>query len=229
MPIDHEQKLKGSSDSFLDGFESRLSLWVPQLEPQKIELLRVYLGELLRFNRRLNLISPSTIRRADTVHILDAVRAWSLVEPGISKGSVVFDFGSGNGLPGMVAAILSPDLVLRLVDRDQRKVEFLKHVGSALGLKNIVCSCESLQDLEDRSVTFGISRGFASVSNSLLQCRRLFVSGGEFYMLKGEGWSRELAEVQPQIFSDWSVEMVGQYRLPDSAADYVVLKAKRLR
>ncbi len=216
-----------SSDSLLNGFSSRFAEWAPALTSEQVDQLKRYLGELLRFNKKLNLISPGTSQRADTVHILDAVRAWSLVAPHIPKGQTVHDFGSGNGLPGMVAAVLSPDLVLRLVDRDQRKMEFLKHVGSMLGLKNVIFSCQSLQDLEDESVNFAISRGFASVSNSLIQSRRLFTGGGVFYMMKGEGWSRELVEVQPQIFRDWSAEMLGQYGLPESPAEYVVLQARR--
>jgi 16S rRNA (guanine527-N7)-methyltransferase len=217
-----------ASESVLDGFESRFQVWAPTLGFDQIRLLRSYLSELLRFNKKLNLISPATAQRADTVHILDAVRAWTLVAPHIPSGQTVHDFGSGNGLPGIVAAILAPDLVFRLVDRDQRKVEFLKHVGAALGLKNVVFCCQSLQDLGDGSVDFAISRGFASVANSLIQSRRLFSSGGVFYMMKGEGWSRELAEVQPQVFRDWSVEMLGEYELPESPAGYVLLKAKRL-
>ncbi len=188
----------------------------------------MYLSELLRFNKSLNLISASTVGRADVVHILDAARAWSLVGPCIPANSLVYDFGSGNGLPGIVAAILAPGVIFRLVDRDQRKVEFLKHVVAALALNNVSVIREDLREIRDRSVKFGISRGLASVANSLLQGRRMFESGGQFFMLKGEGWARELAEVQPQIFSDWSVEMMGQYRLPDSAADFVVLRGTRL-
>ena len=230
MPKDYDKNLNPSEspDSLLLDFGTRFSGWAPSLTATQIDLLHNYLAELLRFNKKLNLISPATALRADTVHILDAVRAWASVAPHIPAGQTVHDFGSGNGLPGMVAAILSPNLVLRLVDRDQRKMEFLKHVGSTLGLKNLVFSCQSLQDLEDGSVNFAISRGFASISNSLIQTRRLFVKEGVFFMMKGEGWSRELAEVQPQVFSGWSVEMLGEYELPDSPAEYVLLKARRL-
>jgi 16S rRNA G527 N7-methylase RsmG len=85
-----------------------------------------------------------------------------------------------------------------------------------------------LKELPDSSVQFAISRGFASVSISMILSRRKFAVGGRFFMLKGEGWSRELAEVRPQLFGLWSAEMIGQYNLPDSVAEYVVIAAEKI-
>jgi 16S rRNA (guanine527-N7)-methyltransferase len=183
---------------------------------------------LLRFNKRLNLISSATVAKADAVHILDAVRAWKLIEQHIPTGSVVYDFGTGNGLPGLLSAALSPDRQFRLVDRDQRKMEFCKHLGSTLKLSNVAYLCMDLKDVPESAVQFAISRGFASVSRAMIVSRRQLAVGGRFFMLKGEGWSRELAEVQPQLFGLWRAEMVGQYYLPDSVAEYVVIAAEKI-
>jgi len=206
----------------------RLSLWAPHLSAEQISSCKIYLAELLRFNKRLNLISSSTVQKADAVHILDVVRAWKLIEPFIPPGSVVHDMGSGNGLPGLLAAALSPNRQFRLVDRDQRKMEFCKHLGATLMLTNVSYLCMDLKEIEESSVQFAISRGFASVSASMLAARRQFALGGRFFMMKGEGWSRELAEVQPQLFSLWRAEMVGQYALPDSVTEYVVISADKI-
>lgn len=206
----------------------RLNKWASHLSEEQLSACKVYLAELLRFNKRLNLISASTVSKADAVHILDAIRAWKLISVHIPAGSIVHDFGTGNGLPGLLAAALSPDRQFRLVDRDSRKIEFCKHVGATLKLKNVSYLCADLKELEEGSVQFAISRGFASVSSSMILARRQMAVGGRFFMLKGEGWSRELAEVQPQLFGQWRAEMIGQYSLPDSAADYVVLCAEKI-
>ena len=84
--------------------------------------------------------------KADAVHILDAIRAWKLIEQHIPPGSVVYDFGTGNGLPGLLSAALSPDRQFRLVDRDQRKMEFCKHLGSTLKLSNVAYLCMDIKD-----------------------------------------------------------------------------------
>ncbi len=206
----------------------KLKEWASHLTEEQISLSKSYLAELLRFNKRLNLISSATVAKADAVHILDVIRAWKLIEPLIPKGSVVYDFGTGNGLPGLLSAALSPDRQFRLIDRDQRKMEFCKHVGATLKLKNVTYLCSDLKEIGPGSIQFAISRGFASVSSSLIQSRRAFAIGGRFFMMKGEGWSRELAELQPQLFSLWRATMIGQYTLPDSVAEYVVLAADKI-
>ncbi len=206
----------------------RLREWAPYLTENQIESCKVYLSQLLRFNRRLNLISSATVAKADAVHILDAIRAWRLIEPHIPAGSVVYDFGTGNGLPGLLSAALSPDRQFRLVDRDQRKMEFCKHLGSTLKLSNVDYLCMDLKDVPEASVQFAISRGFASVSKAMIVSRRQLAVGGRFFMLKGEGWSRELAEVQPQLFGMWRAQMIGQYSLPESVAEYVVIVAEKI-
>ncbi len=174
------------------------------------------------------MISSATVAKADAVHILDAVLAWKMIESHVPPGSVVYDFGTGNGLPGLLAASLSPDRQFRLVDRDQRKMEFCKHLGTTLKLTNVSYLCMDIEDIEESSVRFAVSRGFASVNSSMLIARRKFAVGGRFFMLKGEGWSRELAEVQPQLFGFWRAEMIGQYSLPDSVAEYVIFAAEKI-
>lgn len=206
---------------------SKFIQWDPSLGEEKATMLKTYMAELFKFNRKLNLVSTSSLAKADSVHFMDCVLAWKLVAPRLPKGSMVYDLGAGNGLPGLVLAILSPEIKVNLVDRDQRKLEFCKHVGATLGLKNVVFSCVDVDKIPDESVHYAISRGFAPVSKGLLLTRKAMAKDGLFFMMKGEGWAREVAEIPTQIFGFWRVEMIGQYRVPDSRADYVIIEAKR--
>lgn len=206
---------------------SRFAEWAPDLGPEKLALLRAFLAELFKFNKKLNLISSLTASKADSVHVMDAVNSWKIVAPRLRAGSVVHDLGSGNGIPGLIYSILAPDIKFVMVDRDQRKLEFCKHVGSALGLKNANFSSADIDTMPEDSIDIAVSRGFAPVSKSLLLTRKIIKKGGRFYMLKGEGWAREVAEIPTQIFGFWQVEMIGQYQVPDSRADYVVIESKR--
>lgn len=207
---------------------SRLAGWAPHLSEKQLEMARAYMTELLFFNRRLNLISAQTVVRVDAAHILDSIRAWALVEPRVRPGQVVHDFGSGNGLPGLLCAALAPEHRFRLIDRDERKMEFCKHVVSKLGLKNVVVSCEDVTKLPKESIEIGISRGFASITKSLLLTRSQFKVGGVFFMMKGEGWATELSEVPSAVFGAWKTEMIGQYDLPETPAEFVVIRAEKL-
>ncbi len=205
----------------------RLKTWAPDLSTAQLDKCEIYIRELLRFNKTLNLISPSTALRVDAVHIVDVIRAWALVGPRIPVGSLVHDFGTGNGLPGLLFAALAPDRTFKLLDRDQRKLEFCKHVIAELKLTNVTVRNVDIVDLPDASVQVAVSRGFASVLKSMTT-KALFPVGGRFFMMKGESWAHELTELPPAAFRSWKPEMIGQYALPDSPADFVVLQCTKI-
>jgi 16S rRNA (guanine527-N7)-methyltransferase len=96
--------------------------------------LEAYLDELDRWSSHLNLTSiPRTqmwSRNVVEVETLLEVAAPTL-------GSSVVDIGSGGGVPGIVIAILRPDLSVTLLDSDRRKTGFLIHVAGVLGLPRV--------------------------------------------------------------------------------------------
>lgn len=87
--------------------------------------------ELLRaWTERVNLIGPEA-RRNLRDHIDEAREAGQLLRP---TGNCL-DFGSGGGLPAIPIAIDFPDARFTLVEADQKKWAFLKHVGRECALK----------------------------------------------------------------------------------------------
>ncbi len=85
--------------------------------------LERYKRLLLAWNEKINLIGPEARANLDE-HIDEALAAARLLEP---SGDVL-DFGSGGGLPAIPMAIVSPDARFHLVEADQKKWAFLKHV-----------------------------------------------------------------------------------------------------
>src|SRR5438477_8863387 len=86
--------------------------------------LEIYKKELLKWSERVNLIGPEVRENLDA-HIDEALIAAELLKP---SGDVL-DFGSGGGLPAIPMAIASPAARFRLVEADQKKWAFLKHVA----------------------------------------------------------------------------------------------------
>lgn len=91
--------------------------------------LEHYKRLLLAWNEKINLIGPEAREHIDD-HIGEAVAAAELVRP---TGNVL-DFGSGGGLPAIPMAIVSPEARFHLVEVDQKKWAFLKHVVRECGL-----------------------------------------------------------------------------------------------
>lgn len=200
----------------------RIPQWFPKLDPKVLESLRLYHAELLKFNSKVNLISRNTERDADEVHFADCILAFQ----GMAKanlGNDVMDMGSGNGLPGLLFAILNPSCTYRLVEGDSRKCEFLKHAAHMLNLENVEVMNLRLESLKDLPQSVAMSRGFAAVSKTCLLLNKVFPVGGRFYHLKGNNWSSEIAEIPSQLISVWAPELVCEYSLPVSQARRAVV------
>lgn len=91
--------------------------------------LGLYRTELLKWTAKVNLVGPEAREHLDE-HIAEAVVAAEVLGP---RGEVL-DFGSGGGLPAIPMAIVSPEARFHLVEADQKKWAFLKHVVRECGL-----------------------------------------------------------------------------------------------
>ncbi len=195
----------------------RLPEWYPDTPSQVMELLKTYHSELLKFNLRLNLVARTTEREADEVHFADCLQACQLITKTGLQGTV-HDVGSGNGLPGIILGILNPNVAIHLIESDNRKCEFLKHTINAMQMKNVKVMSVRLESLKNANLTIGVTRGFASLSKTMLACNKIFSKGGRFFHLKGAAWSREIAQIPSQIMSVWTPHLLGEYSLPTSQA-----------
>ena len=136
----------------------RIEEWFgDQIDPEQMAKLKMYWDGLIQYNRKINLISDNTIKAADEIHFADSIIAFNGFKE-VKNGDTVFDIGSGNGFPGLVFAILDPDTQYNLVDKDMRKVEFLKIMVSKLGLSNCDAIHTLVEDLPDESIHCAISR-----------------------------------------------------------------------
>src|SRR3954469_13124540 len=91
------------------------------------ERLDIYADLLRKWQRSINLVGPRTVGDLWNRHFLDSAQLLPLMPPGVS---VLVDFGSGAGFPGLVLAILGVKQV-HLIESDQRKATFLREVARA--------------------------------------------------------------------------------------------------
>jgi 16S rRNA (guanine527-N7)-methyltransferase len=110
--------------------------------------LDAYLDELERWSARLNLTSIPRDRMWSR-NVVEVEELLAVAAP--ASGSTVADVGSGGGVPGIVIAILRPDLSVTLIDSDQRKAGFLIHVAGLLGLSGVVVEAIRVEDAGRRT------------------------------------------------------------------------------
>jgi len=93
------------------------------------ERLNIYVDCLLQWNRTVNLISAGDAGDVWSRHIADGVAVGEMLS---AHPGLIADLGSGAGIPGLVAAIVSNRPVC-LVEADQRKCAFLLEAGRRTG------------------------------------------------------------------------------------------------
>lgn len=102
------------------------------LAPRDVAALSRYLDLLADWNPRVNLTGART--PAQRVAILVAPVA--PVAPLLEEGRLI-DVGSGNGSPGLVLALLRPDLSAILLEPRQRRWAFLREAARAVGRADV--------------------------------------------------------------------------------------------
>lgn len=206
----------------------RIDEWFPDLSPDLRTRLKTYHEELIKFNRTVNLISPKTLFVADALHFADSILASQVIYKANPKIDKIFDLGSGNGFPGMVFALLYPQVQVVLIESDIKKVEFLKHLASMLRVGNCTVEHKTVESLAENSMQYVMARGFNSISKSILVARKGVAKGGAFYHLKSEEWGIEVGEIPTQLCSIWSPSLVGEYKLPIGAIKFSVVKTDKI-
>lgn len=206
----------------------RLETWFPDLNPELQKQFKTYHEELIKFNKSLTLVPPKTIPFADALHFSDCILASRVIMKSNPKITEIYDLGSGNGFPGLVFAMLNPQVKVHLIDVDQKKCEFLKHIIASAHVRNANVLNQKVEDMKDASMQFAITRGVASISKVIMTTRKSIPKGGVIYHLKGEQWGMEVSEIPIQLCSMWSPGLVGEYNLPIGEIKFSVIKTDKI-
>jgi 16S rRNA (guanine527-N7)-methyltransferase len=107
-------------------------------------LLERHLDELETWNRRLNLTAVPR-DHAWQRHVEESLAVLEAMTP--AAGWRVVDIGAGGGIPGLVVAVMRPDLAVTLVEADRRKAGFLVHVAGLLDLDNVTIAARRAEEM----------------------------------------------------------------------------------
>ena len=152
--------------------------------------LKIYHDLLIKWQKRLNLISTKTIENIWERHILDCAQLYSFLPNG---PCCILDVGSGAGLPGIIVSILT-DHKVHLVESDQRKCAFLRTVTSRLNL-NATIHEKRMEKMQTLIPDIIIARAFAPVPRLLKLTEKQHHPKLRFLLLKGKDVDSELINI----------------------------------
>jgi 16S rRNA (guanine527-N7)-methyltransferase len=135
------------------------------------------------------LIGPRETSRLWDRHILNCAGLAELLTP----GEHVVDIGSGAGLPGIVLALLRPDVTVELVEPLLRRATFLTEAIDELGLGNVTVRRARAEELAGTvSADVVTARAVAPLDRLGAWTLPLLGAGGRLLALKGEQAAAEL-------------------------------------
>ena len=164
-----------------------LSLATLGIPAERILPVARYLDLLAAWNQKTNLTGATSARERVRVLVADAWRASPVVRPG-----TVIDIGSGNGSPGLVLALLRPDLQVTLLEPRARRWAFLREAAREGGRGDVVverCRCEQYGGAPAQTVTVrAVGLGVGTMG-------RLVRPGGDLLVFGGN-----VAAEEPMVF-----------------------------
>ena len=200
----------------------------PNLADDIISNLRIYHLELLRVNQSLDLIPNINDRDADLVHFYDSIKATEFIVKDNPTVTEIYDFGSGNGFPGIVIAIMNPSIKVNIVEADVRKADFLKLIATRVQLSNLNILNTKAESLSFKAPAVVVSRGLSNLARTLLLGSKVLQKGSILYSLKSDDWFSELSILPSQISSTWNNDMAFECELPETLGIRVVIKSVKI-
>ncbi len=135
------------------------------------------------------------------------------------KGSLA-DVGSGAGLPGLVIALVKPELRVTLIEPLQRRVEFLFEVIDQLGLKVEVIRGKS--EVIKGQYDFVTARAVAPLGRLIESTWHLIRPNGALLAMKGESAAAEIEAADLKMAAKVELHEIKMADLPVSRVVEVV-------
>ena len=154
---------------------------------QSIDKLIMFTEELLKVNKRYNLISKSTEKLIWSRHILDSAQLTKYID--FKQGSLA-DLGSGAGFPGIVLAIYNQNFNfhVKLYEKSTVKRDFLDEMIGKLKIKVTLFSNVFDGKIESDYI---VSRAFKKLDKIIQVSREIAKKPHKLIILKGKNAQEE--------------------------------------
>jgi 16S rRNA (guanine527-N7)-methyltransferase len=203
------------------------------LQRRAIELPGDQMAQIDRFrellwdwNTKLNLTRHTTYETFVSRDIVDSCELAKLLAP----REEILDVGSGGGVPGVLLAIVRPDLEVTLCDSTQKKARVLASIVKELGLPAAVHHCRAEQLLEDLRFDSVVARAVGPLWKILKWFEPHWASIGRLLLVKGPRWVEERADAKERgLLKRLELRRAAVYPLENTSSESIVLQVTHRR
>jgi 16S rRNA (guanine527-N7)-methyltransferase len=173
------------------------------LAPEMAERLRLYADQLRLWQRKTNLVAPSTLDNLWDRHFYDSWQILAALPQQPSRP--VVDLGSGGGFPGLVMAVAGVGDV-HLVEANHRKAGFLQYVAAQMGVP-VTVHAMRIEDVKLRALAPAAAitaRACAALEQLLAWAHPLVDPDTQLVFLKGQSWRSEIVAAEANWSFAWN-------------------------
>jgi 16S rRNA (guanine527-N7)-methyltransferase len=198
------------------------ALGLTPVSRETVERLDRFVELLLDWQRRINLIAPSTEPVLWTRHIADSLQLLALAP----EAGVWADLGSGGGFPGLVIACALADrsgALVHLVESNGKKAAFLREAVRATEAPAFVHGFRVADFVEEapENIEIVTARALAPLPELLESAYPLLKKGAVGLFPKGQGAEAELTEAA----KCWSIQETLAASRTDPKARIIVVRS----
>lgn len=139
-----------------------------RLSDQQADVFLVYLVELEKWNRKINLTAIRNEQDIVIKHFLDSLSYLNGFVP--APALRLLDMGAGAGFPAVPIKIAHPELSVTMVESVHKKASFLRHIVRTLKLTEVVVADKRTDELpasHHRTYDVVTARAFADMKAAI--------------------------------------------------------------
>jgi 16S rRNA (guanine527-N7)-methyltransferase len=192
-----------------------------EIPAEQVQRLDRYCRLLWDWNEKLNLTRHTDYEKFVSRDLKDTLELARLLK----TGEEVLDVGTGGGVPGVVLAILRPDLRVSLCDSVGKKVKVVEQMVADLGMEVPVYPVRGEELLEDMRFDALVVRAVGPLWKLLTWFKPNWNSMRRLLVIKGPKWTEELDEAKRRgLFRDLQLKAAAEYPLAGTESSSVILK-----
>ena len=209
------------NDADLEELQAALQRYGLSVPESQVPLLQAYCRGLWEWNERLNLTRHTDWDKFVSRDLLDTIHLAEQLE----SGEAVLDVGTGGGVPGVVLAILRPDLNVSLAESVGKKARAVEAILEPLELSVTVYAQRAEQVLAERRFDALVARAVGPLWKMCTWLQPHWHAFGRLLAIKGPAWVEERRTARERgLLNGVQLRRVATYPMPGTHSESVILK-----
>ncbi len=192
-----------------------------ELPPPQVAVLERYCTLLWDSNTKINLTRHTDYEKFVARDLTDSLAFAQFLSP----EEKVLDVGTGGGVPGVVLAVVRPDLRISLSESIGKKARVVADIVGQLGLQTPVRHARAEDVLAEERFDTLLVRAVARLKKLLEWFRPHWKAFDRLLVLKGPSWVDERGEARHYgLLHDLALRKLTSYPLPGTESESVLLQ-----